>query len=372
MNKYVLYKIRFLNDDIVEKLYIMGAVILSIRSVIGLSALENQNFSILTYIAYICVILKILATPVSKRNLAIYIALFLLGIKICSITRNSIVLNNLIFIIGAINIDRRKVLKYVSIATIITSSLVGLLSLFGYIPISNLKYGMCFGFVNPNGLMSFIIAFSILYIASSYEEISTMLLLNIFIINVIFGILLQARTGLVISFLLFSFLVILKNPQNVNKFINLKIEYAYVIMITVVFLLSVFYEQLEWGTFIDYIISGRFSQSHWYYKMYGIPVFGAYIAELQSNYKFYHLLLDCGYMRLFINYGWVYAIIYIASHFIMLRQARINNQKGILVALLGFAFLMIVENGGIGINFNMSLILLSMLLPDDKVLCNEK
>ena len=358
-------KFKGINKKIIDILFIIGTVLLSIRSVVGLSQLDSAIFSLLTYLAYAFVMVRILFHGTSIRNLMLFVLFLLLGFLVYVETKNTVVLNNVIFIFGAIDINKEKIMRWNAIVIIISVTIIMLMSISGSLPIFVNDY-LTFGFNNPNGLQAFIIAFTILWIYGVYNKIGMNQLFILLLVNTISAFILDSKTSYVVIIFLTIFLLIIKNPHNIGKKIQFKIEYWYLILVVIIAFCIVTCNILPPIKAIDAFTSGRFSQAASYLVRYGIKPFGSHIIELDVGYENYHWLLDCGYARLFINYGWVFGFIYVIAHFMAIRNARMSNDKKIIVAIMGFAILMTMENAAIGINFNMSLLLLSDLFLVDK------
>ncbi len=360
--EYTIYKLKFIfSPGFYETIYTLSVILLSIRSVLGLSQMDNEVFRYFTIVAYSLLIMKLLFSPYTKRSFMQLIVLLLLVVIIYNITQNTLLIGTVLYIYAAIDVDKMKVIKAASFTIFIMVIIIALSSLCGKIPILVNGY-ITFGFNNPNGFQQFISIATIMLIAANFRTVGLFQLFFFTGLNLLTSFISGSNMGFLIAMYLFWIAVLLKRPNHKHEKIDFKIEKWTLFIIVFVLILVTFYKVLPFVQPINTLLSGRIMQANNYFNEYGIHLFGSHILELDPGYKSWHLLLDCGYARLFINYGIIYGVIFVVMVYQSLKKYRETFNVQSIIAILGFVLILVAENGALGINFNMALILLSNTL----------
>lgn len=348
---------------IYKQIYAVAIALLMVRSVFGLSQLQLGIFSLMTYLSYALLIVKITGTKYNRKEILFLFAGMLLAFLIYQNSGQGLVYTVVLFVLGAKGTDIKFNFKVLYISIFSASLVVVLASFLGVI--QRVYNGMlCFGFYNPNGLQSMFSIACLYYIGVNGKKLTFYHLFFFFLFSSVFAIITDSQTGVLINIYIFLMSVFLK--RKLVKQISLPIEFIYLAVVGFVMLGVFLYPEFGYDA-LNAIFTGRLQQANYYLNEYGITLFGNNIIELNAGYEYWHYMLDCGYARLFVNYGLIYGLIYIAAHYFSLKRARKNNDFLTIIVLLGFAIQMISENGGIGFNFNMSMMIFINLLRKEIV-----
>lgn len=354
-------KIRLNYRRLPQYCYYISTILITIRSTIGLSKLDSDEFSIITYLAYALLLVKLFVTKYSTREIGSLLALEICSILIWYVSKNTIFIFSILFIFGAKNMDVVKVLRNVSITLFASVVYVITMSFCGVVSFIDEK-GVGFGFSNPNGFQGFISAASIYYLGFRLKKLRLGDIILVFLLNIVTSLFTGSRTGIVLIAVETLICFMFKSPKRVSLIQKIKYEKIYLVMVVLVLGCVLFYSNNIFMRTLNSILSGRLVQAHEYFQKYSLHMFGSHIIELDAGYEYWHILLDCGYARLFINFGFIAGIVFVVAHYKAIKRARICGDGFTLVILLGFAVMLISENGGLNCNFNMSLIILSKLI----------
>jgi hypothetical protein len=321
--------------------------------------MEYPYFVWITYLAYLLLAVKIIGTPITLSEVRMFALAMVLGGCVYWQTSSPIVIVNVLFIIGAMNVDFHTTIRWCGVAMTASLSFVICASLLGFLPLGG-SAGVVLGFMNPNGLQSIVLIISVYFLGESYQYSNLGAIGILLIINTVFGMLTGSRGGY--GTVLFSIILIVVLKSHKGRISRLKVEKIFLILTIVTLLFVVTYNNNGLLEYVNRLLSGRLYQAHSYLQEYGIHCFGSNIVELGNDYLYWHNSLDCGYARLFINFGLIYGIVFVVLYYVALKRARLMQDGFAVVILMGIAIGLVVENAGIGVNYNMSLILLEPII----------
>lgn len=154
----------------------------------------------------------------------------------------------------------------------------------------------------------------------------------------------RSRTCIIISILMISMIFldkyILKNSNKIFK--NLS-KYGFIIISLITITLCKFYDKFSFISIINKLFSGRLLLSYFALKTYGYTLFGQFIDftvnyGVVSNWSVTRLAIDIMPLRLIINYGVFYLIVY--SLLLLKSNKYALKKEHIFITLMIFYSLM--------------------------------
>ena len=299
---------KVLNDRVLEIMYLIGIFLYSISKAFRPSALIDIPSKWIYYACVVLIVPKVVLTKYNKKEIVVNILIFglsFLGYYYFKM-RNLYVLP--LILIGVKNVDIKKVIKIVFIASIIFV----VIHTVGYFyfhfkdggTLSNLplfvrgqgRSMVCCKYYNDYGSMCTMTMMQYIYLMDRNKnrlfKIVTLTLLS-FVVYAI-G---TSRTALIIALVLILYLLI-ENNYLVNRYLYL-IKIA-VFFFVVIFSISMFYMDLDNNIvqILDKLLSGRIHLSNMGYKNIGLSLLPN-VAKLSEN----TLAFDNFVVFLFLQYG---------------------------------------------------------------------
>ena len=345
---------RYLIDKVFTALYLASVFFMSLRSVLGLSQIDQPTFVVFTYLSYGCLIIKVICTKYTVRELMLPGVGLLVAVAMYIVVGTTLLFGVILFIVGSKLVDSKKIIV-LAMAGLISGTVIVISSAILGKSELVLASGVVLGFLNPNGVQSFLSMISVYYLGIRSKRLTAAELFITFSINVVLTLITGSRTGTLITIFVMLLVLALKGPGGTQR--RIPVEKVYIVMVLFALFCTVF-SNLPGVTQLNNLLSGRFHQANYYLNQYGIALFGNKIAELEAGYEYWHYVLDCGYARLFINFGLIYGMAFVRAHYCVLKQAEKQHDYFTIIILMGMAVQLVTENGGLNINFNMSLILL--------------
>ncbi|WP_370831243.1 hypothetical protein [Clostridium sp.] len=358
-----------------EWLYYIFFTLLTIGKAIGLNA-NNKILQLMTILAFIMLLIKLLITQYTKREIIICVILITIGVmSYLSSGREGVILT-IVTIIGLKNISYKRILYLTFIirsfifTSLITLSLSGIIENVTVnhwrdgVGIVN-RYGL--GYDHPNLLHTNLFILVILFIYIFYEKLNIACYIGILTINLLIYNFSVSRTGLFAIILAVLITVLLKRKLISNRvFYDIcKIVIPLCVLFTIITAFG--YKKFDLIKKIDRIFSGRIYYSSYFLSSYKWNAFGRNLVG-DNN------LLDNGYVVLIINYGIIIFGLYILGyHKIVKRFIAYNMNKELLMIIL-FSIYGVTEGYIPNIFLNLSLIFLSSIIfmKNNAFLINNK
>lgn len=358
-----------------EWLYYIFFTLLMIGKSIGLNA-NNKVLQFMTILAFIMLLIKLLITQYTKREIIICGILIAIGlISYLSSGREGVLLT-IITIVGLKNISYRRILYLtLIIRSFIFTSLITL-SLTGVIENVTLKhwrdgvgminrYGL--GYDHPNLLHTNLFILVILFIYIFYEKLNITCYIGILAINLLIYNFSISRTGLFAIILALLITIFLKAKLISNRlFYNIcKIIIPLCVLFTIVTAFG--YSKFDIIKKIDRILSGRIYYSSHFLNNYKWNAFGRNLIG-DNN------LLDNGYVVLIINYGVIIFGLYTLGYYKVVKKFIAYNMNKELLMIILFSIYGVTEGYIPNIFLNLSLIFLSSIIfiKNNDFLINNK
>ncbi|CDB16986.1 putative uncharacterized protein [Clostridium sp. CAG:221] len=343
-----------------EWLYYIFFALLTIGKGMGLGA-NSKILQLITIIAFIMLLIKLVITKYTKKEIIICIVLIAIGIMSCLSSGREGVLLTIITIIGLKKIPYRRVLYLAFIIRSFIFTALITLSLSGIIENVTInhwrdgvgivsRYGL--GYEHPNLLHTNLFILIILFIYIFYEKLNVICYISILVINWIIYSFSVSRTGLFAIILAVLITALLK-----RKLISKKIFYSIckmVIPLCVLFtiLTSLGYDKFNIIKNLDRLLSGRIYYSSYFLQNYKWNGFGRSLSGDKN-------LLDNGYVVLIINYGIIIFGLYIFGYYKIIKKFIVHNMDKELLMIILFSIYGITEGYIPNIFMNLSLIFLS-------------
>ncbi len=281
---------------------------------------------------------------------------FLISFYFC---RSIYLLQSLAFVLAAYKVDKNKVLKIIVCSSIITYlvSLIGILSNAVYVQfVKPPRFRCYFGFKHPSFFsMHFCaILFGLWYL--HFKDNKTLSLIIFELSAAFLYFVPNTRTSAIILALFPLTLLFSKFTLNSKNFtFELLVIYSPFILLIFSLILTFIVKPAEPTSFLE-TFTIRFTQAHDYYLNGGIHFF-----------KSSKLWLDNMYMFLLEYFGIVCSIVYM-SLLAMLNKHLIKQKNYHFLAIsLFFLVYALMDNYGLNIRFNISLLFLSDALIDLKI-----
>lgn len=347
-------------------LFYVAWIMMEIHICIANSNAAAYSISIISYIAILIFLSKILLTmKYSIRELCL-MGILLIGGGISAISSKDMrVLWFAIVFSASKNIDFDKLVRYsfrvmiICCMTFVIMYLCGLIE--GSHSITDKGIRLSFGLGHANmcaAYYSLIIMF-ILYIYYNKIKIYHIIL---FVIGE-YGVYLatKSNTGLiVVSITLLMFIVVKYFPM--QKF-NIKVIASAIIIIIAFFtILPIIYDKnISILKLLDKLMTGRLRQANYYYLNYGIRLFGNDIRAdlLKVNTD---NILDMGYAKMLINNGLFFYIIVVGGYLLLIKRAIKEQRKDIIVFFGAMLIYLLSENVATYIFMNVTMMSFSEIL----------
>ena len=289
-----------------------------------------RYISIIKYICLFFIILKILACDIKKYTKETYIrvvALIVVSIIVSYISDDRRWLQYIFIIIGAYNIEFKKIAKAVLISESILVMIIILLSIIGIIP--NRLYGRMGGLIKRYSLgfnyasypSLFVWYFTILYLYLRHQKIKVVEYIMLLAANIIVYMITDTRNELLCSIILMVLCIIYRyiKQEKLKKALSYIAKYSFVVfaIISILFV-SIYNPNNKTMNKINSMLSKRISLSKEIQDEYGIKLFGNRINWVRKvdvyegrneNYEF--TAVDNSYLIIIYNYGIIMMIIVI-------------------------------------------------------------
>ncbi len=331
--------------------------------IIGESIMEKIKF----FSWFLLIVKILLCNKINIKLIVGYAFLIGLGIVIRINSGSSEILELMLVILAANDIEFKNIAKVTLAETIILCAIIIISSLIGIIPNylflrSNGQYAMALGFSYVSKLSNYILAiiFLSLYISESEKKlVSNIKLLLYFVISTVVFIITYVRNPYIISLmLLFAYVLIVKYKKiNLKKYKRI-LSCMFIICFFIIFLLiNNFDAENSIYNTIDKLLNSRLSTMNRVYNTYGASEFGVkfkMVNGINENYTY----VDSGYISLLMRDGYIILILIGISYTCLLRYNIDNDNKVLTIWLLLIAIESIADDALLQINFNCAILTL--------------
>lgn len=351
--------------------YFAFFIILTISKAITLDR-NKLIFILLTFLAGIHLIIKILNNKYTVKEFIIIVALILLGGINLLFSKKTTVLISIIAIVFAKNISFDKLIRIVfnvrviSFISVITWSLLGIVEnvkSYRILESGEILTRYSLGFSHPNTTYLNFFILILLYLYIYFDKLKWINYFVIIILAQLMYMITDSRTGYIIVVLSIIMTIMLKNNKLINNnIIKIIIQITPIICGLVSILGGKLYDSSNMiFKIVDDLLSGRLQLSNRFLNNYNIKPFGQRIIE-GSDINGSYLRIDNGYISLFLAYGFVIFIMYIIFQTLILRK-YINEfrYKEILLIII-FSLYGLTEVYIYNVFINISLLFMSDLL----------
>lgn len=347
-------------SEIMPKAFTLFYSILYLRNIVGQTYLENSIYRLISFICPLFFVAKLMLGKKSRKEVIVTLLLVLVGCAIYLETKNYLALLNIIVILSAQGVDRKRLFDCLTIVGVITAGFVAVLAIIGAIENREVVGNYSYGFLNPNQAMSVISIAVIMIICVHIENINIIHWYFLCLLTLGWAILTGSRAMYLLLISMFLLNLIYKFG-NGKIFFKLKWEYLFLLLtILIVSLICQFSSDINIMAMLNDVMTGRLLQANYYYQLYDINFFGNFIPELNGENHWPWYTIDCAYASLFVIYGLVYGVLYIYFMFRAIRIYREKEDVGAVVALLLVAVYMLMENNAIGVVYCPLLLLLNI------------
>lgn len=349
----------------------------------------NDTFSIYkSFAKYLCIAIiaiKIACCDIKnyKKNNYIRISIILLIFILSSyFSTNRAIIQYFFIILGAYNLDLKKIVKHILIWEGICVLVIVLLALLKYIPNrvfgrSNSKaqrYSLGFQYATYPAL--FIWYFTMLYLYLRNKKIKIYEYIILLTLNLIMYRVTDSRNELIFSILIIGISIVYNKLEisKVKNIINLFAKYSIIAFSIISILLMNMYnpEDNTWKK-IDSFVSGRLKYSYKCKQNYNVKLFGnnmewiglsdIYEGKYKESEFFY---VDNSYLNILYNYGLVFLILVNFSYYYLIKESVKKKDDFLVVILLLIIMHSFIDPQLIKIIYNVFILLFTKIIFDEK------
>lgn len=232
------------------------------------------------------------------------------------------------------------------------------------------------GFSHPNALGAYIMSISFSYIYIRYKNIKLRDVILLFLALIFATIYTDSRTATAGILLLFIFIALnklVKNKKNrriVKKCIPLIPVFCAILSV----LCTLLYNKYEFISDLDSILSKRIMYSNYFWKEYGVSMFGQDITTVSTvEAALYNLtpkILDNTYILVLIKYGIINFIIFNVLSFKSLKYLLKENNKTsqmLVIILVVYYICGMLESWLIKFSYNIFILYFAIYLYNKKI-----
>lgn len=342
----------------------IDAFLLAIRSVIGFSFFEQSPFfSYMTTFIWATIFFVILVNNYKLKDLFIVFLFILLSLIVGMRSSFMAPFYTSLFIVAVRDFDLKKIIKS-NLYGVIISTLVVVVSYWGgFIETKLLDGGNSLGFVNPNILSMEInvIVFFIIYL--KYRKLNFFDFTFLILLSIVTFYVTKCRTGGLVNIGIIILTLILKISK-FAKSIFTKYLITVCVALAVISILGLFLcELVPFFIKLNEILSGRFVQPQYYLLQYGIHPFGTYLEEfMERKPGSLTPTLDEGYIRLLLQFGFVYFGFFLWMNWKSIKIAKKNNCIEVQILLFASLLGLVAESMWMTVNYNFSLLCCSLAI----------
>lgn len=331
----------------IELIYFIAIGLLLLKNILQLSTLidinsSNHFFDVLTFLAYILLLIKITYKE-NIKHLIVYSIIIILALIAYINSKMTEYLTLVLIVIATKDIDVKNVIKF----AFIFWALALFIHIFTYLlmmifnPSSIIitqrgdinRYSFFFG--HPNSFAAVVAWTNIMYLYLKYEKINLLDYIITILISVFIYLVPNSRTSAILL-LFFVLLIFLfkKNNKVVKKIGKVSIPLTAIVMYIFIFN----YYNYPIIAKIDEALNARIIQALAIYENYGITLLGMYIPlgqEMKILYKYglTSLTIDSAYYSLLFNYGIINTVIFLIIYTKLCLKRDIKEKKVLFLVI---------------------------------------
>ncbi|CAI3342399.1 hypothetical protein CIRMBP1294_00380 [Enterococcus cecorum] len=352
-----------LSKNFISNIYYCAWIMMVVHLCVANSNANLYSAPFISYIAIIMFALKILLQrKFSLINLLLLPMMLFIGYECLIHTDDMRVLWFFIAILASKDIDFEKLIKLTFRTMLICCICFFTLFLLGVIDqtVVNSVRGIrqSLGLGHPNMFSAYYSILLTLGIYIKFDKLSIVKLFFLMIGSFIVYSFTKSFSGIITCMCVILIVIILKYVPLRN--INSRLIIIFLLIGMTVFTLApiLFNEKL---LVFDKIVTGRIHQAHFYYKKYGIDLFGNNVNK-DLNSPFTDNILDIGYTKMLLNNGLIYYLIVVCGYIFSLFRSLEFKNKRMIVLMSGFIIYMFTENVATYVFMNPSMIYFSKYL----------
>lgn len=365
-------------NNIINILFIIAYILFQISWIFEEVEIIGQIKSYITRAVVILLFFSILLKKYTKKELIVSFFVLVLTFIITYVSKSTVLLVNVMFILAFKNIDFKEFVKFDIILKLSLISILIVLYFCGftsegliYRNSNEIRYS--FGFQHPNLLGAYILAICTELVYLNYEKIKKRHYIFLIIILIIVNEVVDSRSAEIgLIFLgIFTFLSKIKK----NNFIKARIIkdfflYLPIIMTVISFVLAISYKyQSKFIIYIDQISSTRINCMYDFLNNYEIKLFGNYLENFGKFGKFLSTI-DNTYIYILSQSGIICLGIYVIGLIRINIQSLKNHDYSIIIIIATYVIYGFVETYSCLVKTNIFLFLLALLIfyKDEKKL----
>lgn len=213
------------------------------------------------------------------------------------------------------------------------------------------------GFLHPNSLQMCICLGSTLILYIKYNKLKIHYAIAVFLVNLGFYFFTYSNTGIALNFIFCLFLMISKRYEGIANFLGKYCKYIFLVIAFGSVLLGYLYIDSGITAVISRLLTGRFQWAHQYIEMFPVSFFGQNMTGKETG-----ILLDCGYIYVWLRYGILVFSVYCFGIFKLLSKLSKEKRYAEIGVIMLLQFYFVVENFMMICFKNYSFILLSSLI----------
>lgn len=340
-------------NDFNELILCLDAFLLAFRSVIGFSNFyQNVFFTYITIFIWSTVCFVILLNNYTFSQIIRIVLLFLLVFLIYYKSSLLSPFFTMLYLIAVKNTNIKKILKWNFAGIIFSTCLVILSYFYGLIDTNVMEDGSSsLGFNNPNTIAFETTIIVLYWIYFRFNKLSVPELYLFFLVVSFMYYCTKSRTGLLLNIIILLLYLCFRYSRKLKKLLKQKLYICVIIIPYCCFAGVWFCSSGALFSKLNTILSGRMIQAQFYLFEYGLHLFGAKLDKL-INYQPGTPLLDMGYARLILQFGFIYFVIFFYIYFKKLQNALSENDYPLTILLFTVFLGLITENVWLTINYN--------------------
>jgi hypothetical protein len=299
---------------------------------------------------------------------------------------DNILFKTTLFVVGAKNINLRKLikvdmaLKIMIVISIVTLSLTGIINNYTEVRDGSevLRYSL--GFTHPNILASFVMVLILEWIYLIDRKKKFFEYIVVFLLILIVGKITDSRTSSIImilslflSFILASDNIIKKMYLSIKKRIkreyileNLPIMIFLFCIIISIFVSANYNPNNKFMFYLNKLISGRLYLANIFINKYGFSIIGQKVefisTRMAREQNITAAVLDNAYVNLPLVYGIIPMIIFCIGYIILMKKLAQEKSYNLLICILMFIILGLMERNLMNLHYNFTILFLSTIL----------
>lgn len=299
----------------------------------------------------------ILMNTYTKKELIVSILLLICGVLVFKKSNSLIPFYSVAFLIANKRVNLNRVLNGYFLGV-----LIGLIIVFcncGVTVFPDGSYSL--GLSNPNMLSHFVVMEIVIWVYFRYKKIDWFEFFTLLIFSFLVGIVSKCRTGIGLSFSIIFTAFLCEINIHFREFLRKRINFICISLAIISVLGVVLLHVVPFFSLLNKVLSNRFVLAQVYLGLYGVSPFGVDISDAIQQLG-YTVVLDAGYMRLLVNYGVVFLLLYVFVFLKTCKKINRYNFSSCSILILSVFLGLVVESLWIPINTNIIFIFCTIFI----------